>query len=191
MNPLSHIDDFLLGLIVEVDLDCLPGLINHPNFACGLIRQDNPQAQAIVKALDDADIASMVLVSNANKLDLSVDGILVDPVGFAMLDLSSDDRPDCEVAVSCPSASSARHQAMEAAERGADLLVFDASSQSEHEDGELNTGIHDALWWLEVMELPCALDLRAAKELPDLNDAPADFWLVHHSQIVSHDLISL
>ncbi|MGB0843823.1 MAG: hypothetical protein ACPGVN_03665 [Alphaproteobacteria bacterium] len=191
MNPLSHIDDFLLGLIVEVDLDCLPDLINHPNFACGLVRQDDPQAPAILKALEEADIASMSLVTNANKLDLPVDGILVDPVGFSMLDLSSDDRPDCEVAVLCPSASSARHQAMEAAERGADLLVFDASTQSENEDGELNTGVHDANWWLEVMELPCALDLRGSQKLPTLNDAPADFWLVHHSQIVSHDLIRL
>jgi len=187
VNSLAQDQDFLLGLIVEITIDSLPNLINHPNFACGLIRQDDPNAKKLSDSLHEANVASMLLVNNANKLDLPVDGLLVDQVGFAMLDLSNDDRPDCEIAVLSPS----RHHAMEAAEKGADLLIFNAPLNQVDDEGDVKGSISDAQWWLEMMELPCALDLRGLETLPTLDTAPADFWLVHHSQITSHDLISL
>jgi thiamine-phosphate pyrophosphorylase len=78
-----------------------------------------------------------------------------------------------------------RHDAMEAAEAGADFVAFDASH-----DGARERAVELSQWWDEITGVPCALSLAKARPARStLADARADFLILEESERAGESLI--
>jgi thiamine-phosphate pyrophosphorylase len=70
-----------------------------------------------------------------------------------------------------------RHEAMEAAEAGADFVAFDAASPAQFEKAQ-----DLSIWWDEVTGVPCALAFGSGRPEPSvLSAARPDFILIEET----------
>jgi thiamine-phosphate pyrophosphorylase len=79
-----------------------------------------------------------------------------------------------------------RHDAMLAAEAGADYVMFGEPDHRQH-GPSLDAVIERVSWWAELFEIPCVGFAGSLDEVPPLADAGADFialgdWIFDHPQ---------
>lgn len=76
-------------------------------------------------------------------------------------------------------AGKSRHDAMTAAEQGADYVAFGAPPEAKDQAGAQERRLALVAWWAEIFEVPCvALDVADADEALVLAQAGADFVAV-------------
>lgn len=69
-----------------------------------------------------------------------------------------------------------RHDAMLAAEAGADYLAFGSASRAHDAPADFEREAATADWWAEVAEVPCVLMTAALAPLTALSDLQAEFF---------------
>ncbi|MEO1224918.1 MAG: thiamine phosphate synthase [Pseudomonadota bacterium] len=160
--------------------DDLRAVLDAAPFACVLLLpgdRDDDALRAIVDALrpevQDRDIAFLIDGRPELAVATGCDGVHTCPAGPTYEHCRRQVGPDAIVGYSC---RNDRHNAMVAAEQGADYIVF----------GEGNpTATDTALtidligWWAELMEVPCvALDRIGPDSASGFAEAGADFLAI-------------
>lgn len=142
--------------------------IEAGDVACVLLRDAGPDSRPLVAAAQDRGTAVLVADLPAAARQLGADGVHLGPGG----DVKAARKALAEDAVVGASCGESRHDAMLAAEAGADYVAF--YGRGAETGAAANPEILD--WWQTMMTVPCVAMGRIA--LPDVHalaEAGADF----------------
>lgn len=155
----------------------LRAVLDAAPIACVLLLpggRDESALRAIVDALrppvQDRDIAFLIDGHPELSAAAGCDGVHTCPAGPAYEACRRHVGPDGIVGYSC---RNDRHNAMVAAEQGADYIVFGESAPAPADTARTIDLIG---WWADLMEVPCvALDRIRPDNARDFAEAGADF----------------
>lgn len=153
----------------QTDTDCqskIENAVNGGDIAAIRLFPDTPGLQTLVPFIQSRDVAVMMKDDVALARELGCDGVhLTDPaahIGKTREALGID----AYIGVFC---RTGRHDAMVAAERGADYVSFRAGAEA---PGLLR-------WWQEMMEIPCMVEgAITIEDAAEYAESGADFVTV-------------